>query len=42
MDEVTQRTAFDKVKSVKEYIGYCNELLDNRKLKQLYKKVILN
>lgn len=39
MEEKTKRRALDKLESMKNHIGYPDELFDNMKLDEFYKKV---
>lgn len=39
MDEVTRTKAIDKANAMNVYVGYPNELLDNKKINLYYKNV---
>ena len=39
MDENTRQSALDKIDSMKEFIGYPAEFLDNKKLDEFYKNL---
>ncbi|KAB0797722.1 hypothetical protein PPYR_08715 [Photinus pyralis] len=41
MDSTTKQTAIDKAKAIKSYIGYADELLDNKKLGDHYATLTL-
>ena len=42
MDEKTKVKAHKKLRTIKEYIGYPDEILDNAKLEDLYKGLSVN
>ena len=42
MDEKTKVKAHQKLRTIKEYIGYPDEILDNAKLEELYKGLNVN
>lgn len=39
MDDKTKKAALDKVESISEFIAYPNELLDNKKVEEIYDKL---